>query len=105
MKAGKMDKHITLQVKTIGFDADRNPETTWNNWRTVWAEALPQTGREFYRLQTMNSEITTVFRIRYNRNVTPHMRVLFGSRALDIIDVINVDEAGEEMLLTCKGAV
>jgi SPP1 family predicted phage head-tail adaptor len=72
---------------------------------TVWAAAMPKTGREFYRLANVNSEITEVFRIRYNSSVTPHARVKFGGRYFEVISVINPEERNKDLLLTCKGVV
>jgi len=105
MNAGELKHWITIQRSVISQDSELNSIETWSDVITVRAAALPKTGREFYQLSTRNSEITEAFHIRYHAAVTPHMRVKFGSRYLDIIDVTNPKEGKRELLLLCKGVV
>ena len=103
---GERTKQITLQVKTITQDAELNPVTTWVDWKTVWAKPIPKTSREYFRLQTVNSELEEAFNINYMGNVTSRMRVKFGSKYFDIIgSPINSGERNEELILSCKGVV
>ena len=104
MNPGELTHRITIQNKTITQDAELNSIETWADWRTVWAKPLAKTSREFYRLSTNNSEITEVFKILYNPNVTAHQRIKFRGRYLEIIgDPINEGEKDNGLLLTCKG--
>ena len=103
MRAGELRHRITIQAKTITQDSELNSVETWVTLATVWAAALPKDGREFYRLSTMNSEITEAFKIRYRSTVIPHMRLIHKGKTFDIIGVINTEERNREMLLTCKG--
>jgi len=105
MNIGELTHQITLQIKTITQDAELNPIETWNDWRTVWASPMPKTGREFYKLATVNSEITEVFKIRYIGGVNPHQRVKFRCKYFEIIEVINEGEKNETLTLTCKGVI
>ena len=101
----ELTHQITLQIKSISQDAELNVVVVWNDWRTVWASPLPKTGREFYRLNTNNSEVTEAFKIRYIAGVNPHQRVKFRGKLLEIIEVINTGELNEELILTAKGAI
>ncbi len=106
MRAGELTHQITLQIKSITQDAELNPIPDWADWRTVWAAPMPKTGREFFRLQTNNAEITEVFKIRYIAGVTAHQRIKFKGRYFEIIgDPINEGERNEALLLTCKAVV
>ena len=105
MEAGKLTKWITLQGQATTQDAELNPVTTWTDWRTVKAEPLTKTSREFFRLATNNAEITHVFRIRYIGGVTAYKRVKFGRKLLEIIgEPDNEGERNVSLLITCKGA-
>ena len=105
MNPGELTHQIVLQIKSITQDAELNPIETWQDWRTVWASPMPKTGREFYKLATVNSEITEAFKIRYIAGVNPHQRIKFRNKYLEIIDVINTEEKNKEIILTCKGVV
>lgn len=102
---GSLTHLIALQIKSITQDSELNSIETWNDWRTVWAKPIPKSGREFFKLQTMNSEITEAFKIRYIAGVNPHQRVKFRGKYFEIVDVINEGERNVSLLLTCKGAI
>jgi SPP1 family predicted phage head-tail adaptor len=106
MRAGDLTQRLTLQTVAITQDSELNPIKTYTDWRTVWAQPLEETSREFYRLSTMNAEVTKVFRIRYIAGVNAHQRIKFKGRHYEIIgDPINELERNETLLLACKGAV
>lgn len=102
---GELTHQIVLQIKSIFQDNELNVVVVWNDWRTVWCTPLPKTGREFYRLNTNNSEITEAFKIRYIAGVNPHQRVKFRGDLFEIIEVINEGEKNETLLLTCKAVI
>jgi len=106
IRAGELRHSIVIQSKTITQDEELNPIETWADFLTLRAAALPKDGREFYRMSTVNSEITEVFKARYNSSVTAHMRVKFRNKYFEIIGPpINPEERDVEMLLTCKAVV
>jgi SPP1 family predicted phage head-tail adaptor len=105
MNPGELNRKITLQKVSISQDSELNTVETWYDIVDVWANCLPKGGREFYRLQTMNNEITKIFKIRYMKNIDPRNRIKFRCRYFEIIDIINVDEKNEELLITCKAVV
>lgn len=98
-----LDQRITIQRAIITQDSELNPIETWEDWLTVWAEAIPKDSREYFRLQTMNSETTEAFKIYYVGSITSHMRVKFKNRYFPLIgEPINTGERNEELILTCK---
>jgi len=101
---GELTHRIVLQTKSITQDDELNVIEVWNDWRTVWCKPISKASREFFRLKTVNAEITEVFKIQYNPNVTAHQRIRFRGKYLEIIgDPINEGEKDNELLLTCKG--
>jgi len=106
VEARKMTQQITLQTVSLTQDSELNPVPAYTDWLTVWAEPLEKTSREFYRLSTMNTEITEVFRIRYMAGVTSRMRIKFKGRYLELIgEPVNEGERNVSLLLACKGVV
>ena len=105
MNSGKLTHLIVLQKKSLTQDAELNSIITWLDWRTIWASPFPKTGREYYKLATVNSEITEAFKIRYIAGVNTHQRVKFGVKYLEIIEAINEEERNISLVLTCKGAI
>ena len=105
MNAGKLTHLIVLQKKSLTQDAELNSIVTWLDWRTIWTSPLPKTGREYYKLATVNSEITEAFKIRYIGFMSPHLRIKFRNKYFEIIEVINTDESNTELLLTAKAVI
>jgi SPP1 family predicted phage head-tail adaptor len=51
---------------------------------------------------TVTTPITHLVRLRYRSDVSAKHRVLFGSRALYIGGVQNIEERGRELVLACE---
>ena len=105
MNPGTLRNKIEIQNKTITQDSELNAIETWVTWKTLSAQPMPKTGKEYYKLNTVNSDITEAFKIRYIADVTPQQRVKFKSKYFEIIDVINVDERDREIIITCKAVI
>lgn len=108
VKPGPMNKRIIIQQKVAGTparDAYGAENNTWEAFATVWASIEPLQGREFFAQQQVQSEITVRIRLRYLSGVTSVMRILHGSRILDIKSVIDPKERHAEMQLMCSWGV
>ena len=105
MEAGKLDRRIRIDTAT----AVRDPQTrelvrTWLPLATVWAERLPQTGREYYGAQQQVAEINAGWQIRWSSTVaavtpTEGFRVVADGREYDILDVREADRTRRRALL------
>ena len=51
---------------------------------------------------TFNTQVTHRIKMRYVAGLTNKMRLVFGTRTFDILDIDNVEERNVEMILTCK---
>ena len=106
MRAGELNKRVTLQIKTVTRSSSGQENVTWTNVATVWAGFMPTvTGGEFYEADKVNSEITQKIKIRYRRNVKPTMRIKYGNRYFDILLVENVREENRELILKCREVI
>ncbi len=105
MEAGKLRTQAILQARTTAKDGEGNAVETWHDLMNLWLEQLEQTGREFYRLSTVNSEITQVFRCRYHPAIDAHKRLKIGGRYFGIIGAEDEGGRHESLLLSCKAVV
>jgi SPP1 family predicted phage head-tail adaptor len=103
--AGKLTHQMTIQRQFITQDEELNSISAWVDWRTVWCEPMSHQGKEYYKLQNVNSEIEEAFRIRYMANITQHHRIKFKNKYYEIIDVDNVGQKNIELILSCKAVV
>jgi SPP1 family predicted phage head-tail adaptor len=92
MRAGKLDTSITIQSRSTSRDALGGPVETWTNVATTWAEVQEQRGQEYAagRLLQTQAVRTTILRTRYVANVDATMRVIEGSRTLQIVSVATI---------------
>jgi SPP1 family predicted phage head-tail adaptor len=75
---------------------------TWNNFANGYSGIEPQSGKIFYTAQQMNSNVSTVFVIRFISGITPNMKVVYGTRVFNILAAIDVEERHKEMHLLCE---
>lgn len=103
MQAGRLNQKITIQAKSVTRDAFNAEVITWTTHATVWAEAVPISGREYVALRAAQSDISIRFRLRYLPGVSTAMRVLWNGQTYDIVEAINVNARNTELELLCRG--
>jgi SPP1 family predicted phage head-tail adaptor len=105
MKIGDLRHRIDLQSYTDYIDIYGKPDRSWTTYATVWAQITPTSNSEsIYGLQ-LSSSTTHAILIRYQPDVAPNHRVLFGSRIFNIEGVRNLDEAQIATALVCQEAI
>lgn len=105
MLAGKLRKRVSIQSKSTSQDSFGQQVISWTNVLTsVSAEVLPLFAYE----KTGQGQASAVHQVtvRYNAALAnpvavAAMRVVYGSRILDVTGSINMDERNREMVLTC----
>jgi SPP1 family predicted phage head-tail adaptor len=102
IRAGELDKRITIQSYTTTQNSYGEETKSWSDLVTVWAAVEPLQGREYWAAQKVNAELTVQFRIRYRAGITPKMRVYYDSRYFYIISGVNPKQRNEELILLCK---
>lgn len=102
MQAGKLKHSVTVQRDTGTVNSSGQVVENWTTYITRRAEIVPLTGRELFAAQQVDGEVTHKVIMRYDSGVTSKMRLLFGSRVLNIESIININEANRDMELICK---
>ncbi len=105
MRAGLLRHRVTIQQTS-------DPENQWGEvtggWTTfaqVSARVQPLRGEELVKAQQREATVTDRVQMRYQDGVKPKMRILFGTRVLGILSVINVAERNFQLELLCREVV
>ena len=90
MRAGSLDRRITIERATESRDAFNSIVKAWATLTTVWASKQETRDTERVASQEVGAEITTRFQIRWSSTVSdvnPKDRVIFDGRTYDIVGV------------------
>jgi SPP1 family predicted phage head-tail adaptor len=105
MLAGRLRKRITIQQPTVVRGASGEAQESWSTFATVWARVAPyeQRNRTVEGLQAASITNTQlhVVTLRYLPGLTTAMRVLFGTRILQVTEIVNLEERNREMHVLC----
>ena len=95
LRAGQLNRRITLQSPVTTLDAYGVPTPGWTNVMTVWAAIEPLSGRELVNAQRIVSEISHQITMRYS-SALADTRVVAGYRALYKGRIFNIHAAMNE---------
>jgi len=85
MRAGKLDRQITIQRLTVTLDEYRVPVETWSDVAAVRAQIIQQSTDEYLRgAQGAVDEIAVVFRVRWIEDITTADRIAFDGENYNI---------------------
>lgn len=88
MRAGKMDRRISLQRWTeTGRDALNAPIYGWVEIAEVWAQQRPTRGGERMAAQQQTGTKLIGFHMRYRNDISVKDRVLYEGQAFEIQDI------------------
>lgn len=99
ISAGSLSTRIELQAYTDVEDEGGGRTKTWATYARVWSRWKHQS--MFERLQAMQLEAGVNHRVQIRKrdDVTAKHRILYKGKAYQIVGVVNVAEANEEMEL------
>lgn len=105
MRAGKLDRTITIERRTETLNDLGVPQEAWTPATTVRAELVEQSADELARAFGEASEIKTTFRTRYVEGVTSADRVLYAGEAYELSSVTEIGRRrGLELRTKARGA-
>ncbi|MDW5313775.1 phage head closure protein [Rhizobium sp. PL01] len=87
MRAGKLDKTISIERAGTVVDDYGTPTEGWATIATVRAQIIQQTTQEFLAAPGTNAETATVFRIRHRDGLQVADRITYAGRAFDLKEV------------------
>lgn len=100
MNAGKLNKRVTIQVRTTRVDEYGFEVEIWEDLKTVWASIKNLYGNEFFQAQQAKSKATKKIAIRYIKELDPSLddratldyRVVYKNINYDITYIDNIRE-------------
>jgi len=102
MRAGRLNKLVTIQQVIETRDSKGGVVESWGSFAEVWASIEPLVGREYFESKQINAELTAKIRIRYLEGVHSKMRILYDDRVFEIVSPpIDVREGNRELVLMC----
>ena len=105
MDAGKLDKLINIEQRTLTQDAAGQEYETWVSIATVYANVKPLIGRDYLAARQTVDELSHDIAIRYRRGIKPKMRIIYLGRILEIFAAIDPKESREWLYLKCREVV
>ena len=89
MRAGRLDRRITIQGKTLTHDEFGEEVETWGDLMTVWAQLQSDRGDERFAHQQLLGTAASTFVIRRRPDLvlTVEHRINYNGRTWDITDV------------------
>ena len=87
MRAGKLDRRITIESFSNAVDPHGTPVETWSKFACVRAELIEARTEEYQRAYGEGGNVAVIFRIRWLDDVTTGHRVVYEGRNLNIRDI------------------
>lgn len=87
MRAGRLDRRISIEHGSEAKDSLGVVSTTWAPIATTWAEVVQGSTSEFLNGAGLQGDAAVVFRIRWLAGVTVRDRVVYGGVAHDIKEI------------------
>lgn len=101
MRAGDLRTRVEIQ-QPVRVGSGTGGRVEWQTYAAAWADVKPVRSTD----RTDDGHFQTVrlarVTIRYREGVKSKMRVVIGSRVLEIVSVIDVDERHRQLDLLCE---
>jgi len=104
MQAGKLRESVTIQQKTDVVSDSGEAVATWSTYAAAFADIRTPSGREFFGQDKFNATVSHIVTVRWVTGIKPEMRVLWGSRILNIIYINEDRQHAKMMQLNCMEA-
>jgi SPP1 family predicted phage head-tail adaptor len=105
MRAGNLNKYVTIQYPTKASDSIGGMTTSWSDLGSVWAAVWPVSSKEYSLHQQETMEVTHRIRIRYRNEVRASYRIKFGNKYYQIKSIVNPGTENRWLDLLCKEVV
>jgi SPP1 family predicted phage head-tail adaptor len=102
MRAGQLRHRLIIQSATVTQSDSGEPVETWREFAEVWGGLRPLTQRERASVRQPFAEADYVVPLRYRNDLTPRMRLVYGTRVFDILGADDPDDRGRELALYCR---
>ena len=105
MRAGDLRHRLILQQPVESTSDFGETVISYETVDTVWGAVEPNTGKRYFEAMQANSEVQGAVRLRYRSDIEATWRILYGSRVLQIVSIVNPQERNRELLVYYKEAL
>ena len=105
MHAGLLRHRVAIQEETAARGSTGEVTRTWATIARRWAAVQPVRARELMAANELRADVTHRVVLRYYSGLTNRHRFLFGSRILEIVEVIDPLERHEQHECLCREAL
>ena len=101
MRAGKLDRVITIQQFTNTVDDDGTPVQTWTDVATVRAQLVQSSTDEYIAARGAVDKAAAIFRIRWLDGITNAVRIVYDGENFNLKETKEIGRR-EGMELRCE---
>jgi len=98
---GALRHRVTFKTPAATLDDGGGQTLTWNDGPAMWARIVSLGGVEIVRASEIVPRGTYRLTIRYRADLTPAMRVAFGSKLLEIDAIFDPEGKDEVLFIDC----
>lgn len=101
-------KRITGQTADAHGQIDQTVEANWSTYAKSYCAVQTKGGREFWKVQQVNADVSHVWRTQWSKTIqaiTPDMRLIHEGNTYEILSVIDIDLAHQEIEIQTRRAV
>jgi SPP1 family predicted phage head-tail adaptor len=91
---GRLRHRVQVQTRAATTDDMGQAAEQWATVLTVWAEALPLRGREFFAAAQVQQEHSVKFTMRWRPELKPTARIVWRGQVYDITGVTDLGGRG-----------
>lgn len=106
MRAGRLDRRVVIEVRSVARDATGQEVETWSPAKTVWMGKRDVRANERWGAQQVVAEIDAVFTARWRpgdvRLSTDNHRLVYAGRVYNILGITELGRRGG-IEIACAG--
>lgn len=103
MRAGKLDRRITIEQAAYSQDDFGQEQPVWTTFAERAAQRMDMKGTERFAANQVMATITATFRIRYLPGLKPTMRIVHEGKTYDITGIAELGRRrGLEITATAR---
>lgn len=106
MKAGQLKEFVTVQQAATTSDVGPGKTVAWTTLAAdLFAAVIPAGGAERLQVDGIRSYVSYRVTLRHRDDIEPKMRLIWGSRVLQIQTVVDPDGRRRTLELDCVEAL
>ncbi|MBW9332456.1 head-tail adaptor protein [Herbaspirillum sp. RU 5E] len=102
MRAGQLNRLISLQRKAEAKNDVGDLARSWTEFAKPWARKVDLAGRELEAAMSISQEISVKFLVRYRTDVEQGMRIVLASESYHVMAALDKRGDRDELQIYCS---